>query len=467
MSYEKNFITKDYESYRQFMINLIPEYAPEWTDTTQSDFGIVLIELFANGLDVLSYYQDTAIRENIISTAERRDSIRLLAQMLGYDVDDRIPAQVEEEITIYDDLVDEEVEVMRGTQIATSDDNIIFETNENLVIPAGETTGTVSMTHGVTRRNDFIGTSDGSLGQRYKLTYPNTLEDTIEVSVQDLEGNRIEWEKVDTFIGESFDSRVYTVKREDDFHIIEFTRGQSGKVPEKDYKIFANYRQGGGEEGNVGAETLTKLIDNVDGVGSVINLQAPFIKGEEEEDKELVKTKAPRTWRTNNRAVTRQDFEDIALMSGAVIKAKAEETFNDNNDVNLYIVDGGRNNPLPAGVIEEVKDTVEPRMLVNNNLLVYPANYKTWNVDADLVVKSNYVQSEVESQVRDTLRDNFSMENYDFGEKVKLLDINAEIKKINGVDNFILTVLNSDVTAEDYEILVLDSINLTVIGGVE
>jgi hypothetical protein len=467
MSYEKNFITKDYESYRQFMINLIPEYAPEWTDTTQSDFGIVLIELFANGLDVLSYYQDTAIRENIISTAERRDSIRLLAQMLGYDVDGRIPAQVEEEITIYDDLVDEEVEVMRGTQIATSDSNIIFETNENLVIPAGETTGTVSMTHGVTRRNDFIGTSDGSLGQRYKLTYPNTLEDTIEVSVQDLEGNRIEWEKVDTFIGESFDSRVYTVKREDDFHIIEFTRGQSGKVPEKDYKIFANYRQGGGEEGNVGAETLTKLIDNVDGVGSVINLQAPFIKGEEEEDKELVKTKAPRTWRTNNRAVTRQDFEDIALMSGAVIKAKAEETFNDNNDVNLYIVDEGRNNPLPAGVIEEVKDTVEPRMLVNNNLLVYPANYKTWNVDADLVVKSNYVQSEVESQVRDTLRDNFSMENYDFGEKVKLLDINAEIKKINGVDNFILTVLDSDVTAEDYEILVLDSINLTVIGGVE
>jgi hypothetical protein len=467
MSYEKNFITKDYESYRQFMINLIPEYAPDWTDTTQSDFGIVLIELFANGLDVLSYYQDTAIRENIISTAERRDSIRLLAQMLGYDVDGRIPAQVEEEITIYDDLVDEEVEVMRGTQIATSDSNIIFETNENLVIPAGETTGTVSMTHGVTRRNDFIGTSDGSLGQRYKLTYPNTLEDTIEVSVQDLEGNRIEWEKVDTFIGESFDSRVYTVKREDDFHIIEFTRGQSGKVPEKDYKIFANYRQGGGEEGNVGAETLTKLIDNVDGVGSVINLQAPFIKGEEEEDKELVKTKAPRTWRTNNRAVTRQDFEDIALMSGAVIKAKAEETFNDNNDVNLYIVDEGRNNPLPAGVIEEVKDTVEPRMLVNNNLLVYPANYKTWNVDADLVVKSNYVQSEVESQVRDTLRDNFSMENYDFGEKVKLLDINAEIKKINGVDNFILTVLDSDVTAEDYEILVLDSINLTVIGGVE
>jgi hypothetical protein len=467
MSYEKNFITKDYESYRQFMINLIPEYAPEWTDTTQSDFGIVLIELFANGLDVLSYYQDTAIRENIISTAERRDSIRLLAQMLGYDVDGRIPAQVEEEITIYDDLVDEEVEVMGGTQIATSDGNIIFETNENLVIPTGETTGTVSMTHGVTRRNDFIGTSDGSLGQRYKLTYPNTLEDTIEVSVQDLEGNRIEWEKVDTFIGESFDSRVYTVKREDDFHIIEFTRGQSGKVPEKDYKIFANYRQGGGEEGNVGAETLTKLIDNVDGVGSVINLQAPFIKGEEEEDKELVKTKAPRTWRTNNRAVTRQDFEDIALMSGAVIKAKAEETFNDNNDVNLYIVDEGRNNPLPAGVIEEVKDTVEPRMLVNNNLLVYPANYKTWNVDADLVVKSNYVQSEVESQVRDTLRDNFSMENYDFGEKVKLLDINAEIKKINGVDNFILTVLDSDVTAEDYEILVLDSINLTVIGGVE
>ena len=38
-----DYVTKDYEGFRQLMIDLIPKYAPEWTDMSQSDFGIVII----------------------------------------------------------------------------------------------------------------------------------------------------------------------------------------------------------------------------------------------------------------------------------------------------------------------------------------------------------------------------------------------------------------------------------------
>ena len=42
-----DYLTKDYEGFRQAMLGQIPLLLPNWTDRSESDFGIVLIELFA------------------------------------------------------------------------------------------------------------------------------------------------------------------------------------------------------------------------------------------------------------------------------------------------------------------------------------------------------------------------------------------------------------------------------------
>ena len=48
-----DYTNKDYESFRQDMIVRLQQKIPEYTDTSESDFGIVLIELLAHGLDIL------------------------------------------------------------------------------------------------------------------------------------------------------------------------------------------------------------------------------------------------------------------------------------------------------------------------------------------------------------------------------------------------------------------------------
>ena len=57
-----DYTNKDYESFRQDMIVRLQQKIPEYTDTSESDFGIVLIELLAHGLDILSYYNDRVER---------------------------------------------------------------------------------------------------------------------------------------------------------------------------------------------------------------------------------------------------------------------------------------------------------------------------------------------------------------------------------------------------------------------
>ena len=58
-----DYTSKDYESYRADMLKSLQEKMPEYTDLRESDAGVVIIELLAQGLDVLSLYQDILANE--------------------------------------------------------------------------------------------------------------------------------------------------------------------------------------------------------------------------------------------------------------------------------------------------------------------------------------------------------------------------------------------------------------------
>ena len=63
-----DYLARDYASFRRALIDLIPSKLPEWTDRSEADFGVVLIELFAYMADILSYYQDRIANEAFLTT---------------------------------------------------------------------------------------------------------------------------------------------------------------------------------------------------------------------------------------------------------------------------------------------------------------------------------------------------------------------------------------------------------------
>jgi hypothetical protein len=87
-----DYVTKDYEGFKQGMLGLIPQLLPNWTDRTENDFGVVLIELFAYVADILSYYQDRVANEAYLSTATQRRSVVELLRLIDYMVDPGLAA---------------------------------------------------------------------------------------------------------------------------------------------------------------------------------------------------------------------------------------------------------------------------------------------------------------------------------------------------------------------------------------
>ena len=79
-----DYATRDYDGYKALMIEKLQELMPEYTDTRQSDAGIVILELNAMCLDILSYYLDSIANECFLATAEQRSSVLKFCKMLGY-----------------------------------------------------------------------------------------------------------------------------------------------------------------------------------------------------------------------------------------------------------------------------------------------------------------------------------------------------------------------------------------------
>jgi hypothetical protein len=87
-----DYVTKDYEGFKQAMLGQIPVLLPNWTDRSESDFGVVLIELFAYVADILSYYQDRVANEAFLATATQRRSVTELLRLIDYQIDPGLAA---------------------------------------------------------------------------------------------------------------------------------------------------------------------------------------------------------------------------------------------------------------------------------------------------------------------------------------------------------------------------------------
>ena len=98
---------------------------------------------------------------------------------------------------------------------------------------------------------------------------------------------------------------------------------QYGAVPQRGAQIrMAAYRTGGGRAGNVQSGTLNTLKTAVPYVSEVTNYK-PARNGEDAESLEDAVLRVPRLFRTRNRAVTPEDFETLALEGSAGRVARA------------------------------------------------------------------------------------------------------------------------------------------------
>lgn len=79
-----NFTSYDYNTVKQSLIDYLKLYHPEYNNYIESDELIAIIECFSYVCELLAYRIDMVGHENVISIAQRKDSVLRLAKYISY-----------------------------------------------------------------------------------------------------------------------------------------------------------------------------------------------------------------------------------------------------------------------------------------------------------------------------------------------------------------------------------------------
>lgn len=325
---------------------------------------------------------------------------------------------------------------------------------------------------------ELLGTSDGLPNQIFVLSENEVVEDTIEVYVQSGDVYEL-WENVNqlTDFG-PFDAVYSTQLDENNFVYVVFGDGVSGFIPNATSSIKVVYRVGGGAIGNIGSDIISG-IDKIPGltqvqtavIASFVTVNNPAddfnptsvgTGGSEPEDNRSIRANASRTLRSSNRAVSLQDYSDLALSVKNVGKANAVSEIwtsvtlyvapvRNVNDLDLYPGKTTNNSGLTDEWTTLQTDTqkfFEGKTLLGSSLNVAPPVYAPVIVRVVFTKNDQFTAQQTEDDIRQTIVNQFSYPYLDFGQIITPSQISTIINNLRSVKTATVTALHKDGTPE-------------------
>ncbi|MBU1138880.1 MAG: putative baseplate assembly protein [Proteobacteria bacterium] len=334
----------------------------------------------------------------------------------------------------------------------------------------------------VTIRDETLGSSDGSEAQQFKTRRAPVLsgqklevrepespsageqllimneEGDDAVSTTDNKGRKeiwVRWHEMPDFYGSGPRDRHYVLN-----HLtgnILFGDGINGLIPpvgNGNLRISV-YRSGGGASGNRAENTIVQLKTTVPYVEKVTNVETSA-GGADAETIESLIDRAPRTIRHRGRAVTLEDYEDMAMLaSPEVARAKCVPLCNlqvDSlsvktalaGDVSVVVVPHSTvGKPLPSlELINRVQEYLRTNGLPTVNVSVVGPLYVGVEVRVEISLSSMEGASVVEQAVYHKLADflhpltgGSEKRGWAFGRKPHKSDFYALIESVRGVDH--------------------------------
>lgn len=474
-----DYTARDWASIRSDMFRRMKARIPDWVEN-DSSFEAIIFDIIAATSDVLHFYVDRMAAEAYIQSAVLRESVLNLCAMYGYKPGEQTAAVGE--VTFAKTATAGNVLVPAGTRVYAStglSSQVIFETKEDLTITGA--TGTVDVHEGQTVSLESLGLSSGGERQVFSLFHRNVIADSIRLYVQDGPIDAAtglptmsEWQYVQRLIDADAPDRVYmTSVDENGVTFVHLGDGVTGAIPTTAAPIFATYRHGLGVAGNVGIGAIKSMVAGgalAAQIASVSNT-APMTGGANAESLTSMRTNAPKSLRSLDRAVALEDYPAVALQVGGVTRASA--TVSTPNSIVLYLVATGGNDATPQ-LKDVVRTYMNKRKMAGVTVTLADATRVGINVTLSVVVADQYRRRDVENTVKEEIAKLFSFDNVQLGQRMKLATVFAAVEDIAGVDVVDITVhdrgvgsgLVTNIQLAQNEIAQAGTISVTATGGI-
>ena len=452
-----DYTRRDFETIREWLLGTAQGKLPEWQTAGQAgDFGTLLLEMYAYMGDVTNYYIDRVGAEAFLGTAQRRQSVYYMADMLGYHPVAQRAASVALAFTLPADAPVASITVPSGTIVVNNvedqADGIFFETDTNLVLQAGETK-TVLATEGLSVAYEGFGNATGKPNASWSLANKGVIFQSVRLFTNE-GGVIVPWTEVDAISNARPNQSAFATYLDDaDTTHVMLGDSSSGRVPPSGAEIYVSYRYGQGAAANaLGSDTLTVLASTADWASYVtVTNPDPPKGGADAEQIDSMRFSIPRANRVRSRAVTLDDHVTLALQVPGVAKAIAYGSVYSSVTVRVAPVGGFDASEDPDSVEDpdmsrlraSVVNYLSDKVLIGAQTFVERPQWHDVEVAIELVVLDGYVRETVRSQVESAVTALFAFERLDFGQKISKGDVYRAATRVAGVDYVEITRLRS------------------------
>ena len=322
-------------------------------------------------------------------------------------------------------------------------------------------------------KEEYVGSSDGSPNQKYRLLRPAVKalqvwvkeflepeDDKLSYKADEEKGFWVLWSEIGYMYDAKPTDRVFmldSVSGE-----VRFGDGNFGLIPSigKD-NIKASYQAGGGKQGNVSHGKIKNLVSTISSIDKIQNPTEASGGSDAEPIESLVK-RAPKTLRARDRAITFEDYEILTKESSTdVAKVKVIPNFNnagnyETNWVTAVIAPYSQEKQpeCSEGLIRNVRSYLEGRAPIVTNVQVISPQYAVIDLKIDIVLNewnlAPVVKDEIQKKLASFLHPiygGYDNEGWEFGTLPCFSDFFTLLEDVDGIEH--IKTLKMHVVAGD------------------
>lgn len=412
------------------------------TDYSEGNILIIILSLFAAIAEVLHYYVDNMARETFLSTARRYDSVVKHGALVDYHARAAIAATVDVILSrsITGNSIGAKLTIPQGTLFTDSSGNSWLSARD-VTWYSNVTTCKVPIIQHERYTASALNNMVIPTGDRVILnlgTLPNGKY--YEQGSMSLQIGGETWVLVDTFAKSKPTDKHFMVSVDESLSpYIMFGDGTFGKKPAAGAKITSVvFYLTNGTQGNVKSNTITSVPSVISSsiTDATVSNAYDAGGGSNYENFTMLKEHIPLSVKTLGVAITKEDFESLAMLVDGVNKAKAD--YECGRKLTVYISpDGGA--VASSELINRVYNLLSQRAPMTTWLKVKSAGKVQIILEMDVTGKKSYKTAEIQTQILTALYNAYSPEQAQIGGSVRLSDIYALIDNLSTVDYLHLT----------------------------
>lgn len=412
------------------------------TDYSEGNILIIILSLFAAIAEVLHYYVDNMARETFLSTARRYDSVVKHGALVDYHARAAIAATVDVILSrsITGNSIGAKLTIPQGTLFTDQSGNSWLSARD-VTWYSNVTTCRVPIIQHEKYTTSALNNMVIPTGDRVQLnlgTLPNGKY--YEHGSMSLQIGGESWVLVETFAKSKPTDKHFMVSVDESLNpYIMFGDGTFGKKPAAGAKITnVVFYLTNGSQGNVKSNTITSVPSVISSsiTDATVSNAYDAGGGSNYENFTMLKEHIPLSVKTLGVAITKEDFESLAMLVDGVNKAKAD--YECGRKLTVYISpDGGA--VASSELISRVYNLLSQRAPMTTWLKVKSAGKVQIILEMDVTGKKSYKTAEIQTQILTALYNAYSPEQAEIGGSVRVSDIYALIDNLSTVDYLYLT----------------------------